>query len=428
MDKYKNSVELLKKARELTPLGAQTYSRSFRYYGEGYGPSFIDRGKGCRVWDIDGNEYIDFVCALGPITIGYNDERVNEAIIKQLEKGIIFSQPSPISIELAEKLVEIIPCAEMVRFVKNGSDATEAAVRLARAYTGKDIIVVCGYHGMHDWYIGSTANHRGIPEQIRQLTKNVDYNNIEALEQLFSEYKGKIAGIILEPIQGNGPDEGYLQKLREITQKNGVVLIFDEVVSGFRYALGGASELYNVAPDLIAFGKGMANGMPISAVAGKKEIVDLISEGVFVSTTFGDETLSMAAALKTIEVLKSEDAFKKSWTLGNYLIKGLQKLVKKNSLNEVLVISGLGPHCGLIYNGIGDLSYLDINSIFNQEMIQNGVLSLGINNLNLSHSKDEIDAYLTAADIGMRSIIKAIENNSIQHILKGRKLEPIFRR
>nr|WP_320026569.1 aspartate aminotransferase family protein [uncultured Acetobacterium sp.] len=428
MNKYKKSIELLKKARELTPLGAQTYSRSFRYYGEGYGPSFIERGKGSRVWDIDGNEYIDFVCALGPITIGYNDERVNEAIIKQLEKGIIFSQPSPISIELAEKLVEIIPCAEMVRFVKNGSDATEAAVRLARAYTGKDIIVVCGYHGMHDWYIGSTANHRGIPEQIRQLTKNVDYNNIDALEQLLCEYKGQIAGIILEPIQGNGPDEGYLQKLREITQKNSVVLIFDEVVSGFRYVLGGASELYNVSPDLIAFGKGMANGMPISAVAGKKEIVDLISEGVFVSTTFGDETLSMAAALKTIEILVAEKAFDKFWSLGKQMQEGIQRLILKNGLEEVLVTHGLAPHQGLVFNGINDLSYLEINSIFQQKMLTDGILSLGINNINLSHSKDEIEAYLTVADMGMCDIKKAIENNSTKNILKGGKIDPIFKR
>ncbi|KNZ42660.1 aspartate aminotransferase family protein [Acetobacterium bakii] len=428
MDKYKKSNELLKKARELTPLGAQTYSKSFRYYCEGYSPSFIERGKGSHLWDVDGNEYIDFVCALGPITVGYNDERINEAIIKQLEKGIIFSQPSPISIELAEKLVEIIPCAEMVRFVKNGSDATEAAVRLARAYTGKDIIVSCGYHGMHDWYIGSTANHRGIPKEIRQLTKSVDYNNAGALEKLLSEYEGQIAGVILEPIQGNGPEEGYLQRLRELTQENGAVLIFDEVVSGFRYAMGGASELYNVAPDLIAFGKGMANGMPISAVAGKKEIIDLISEGVFVSTTFGGETLSMAAAIKTIEILETENAFEKFWSLGKHMKEGLENLISQNNLGDVLLISGLGPHCGLIFKGIGDLSYLDINTTYQQKMIEEGILSLGINNINLSHSKEEIDAYLIAADMGMHDIKKAINNNSIAGMTKGGKIEPIFKR
>lgn len=428
MDKYKISNQLLKKAKELTPLGAQTYSKSSRYYCEGFSPLFIERGKGSHLWDIDGNEYIDFVCALGPITVGYNDERVNEAIIKQLEKGIIFSQPSPISIELAEKLVDIIPCAEMVRFVKNGSDATEAAVRLARAYTGRDIIVACGYHGMHDWYIGSTDNHRGIPEEIRKLTKNVNYNDIETLENLLCEYEGQIAGIILEPIQGNGPDEGYLRKLKELTKKNDILLIFDEVVSGFRYAMGGASELYNVSPDLIAFGKGMANGMPISVVAGKKEIVNLITEGVFVSTTFGGETLSIAAALRTIEILEAENAFEKFWSLGRQMQEGINVLISKYSLENVLFTSGLPPHQGVVFNGIGELNYLDINSVYQQMLIQEGILSIGINNICLAHSKCEIDAYLFAADMGMREVKKAMSYNSIDGIFKGKKITPIFKR
>ena len=428
MNKYKNSIALLKKAKEITPLGAQTYSKSSRYYCEGHAPSFIERGKGCYVWDVDDNKYIDFVCALGPITVGYNDERVNEAIIKQLRKGIIFSQPSPVSIELAEKLVDIIPCAEMVRFVKNGSDATEAAVRLARAYTGKRIIIVCGYHGMHDWYIGSTVNHKGIPSEIRNLTLNVDYNNIEALEILLSEHRGEVAGIILEPIQGNGPEEGYLQKLRDITRQNEIVLIFDEVVSGFRYAMAGASELYDVAPDLITFGKGMANGMPISAVAGRKELVDQISDGVFVSTTFGDDALSISAALATIEILEAESAFNKFWRLGNRMQKGVKKLIQKNKLEEVLEVSGLAPHQGLIFNGTNDLSYLDINSVFQQTILEEGILSVGINNINLSHTEEEVDAYLNAAEMGIDGIKLAIAKNSIEGIIKGGKINPIFKR
>lgn len=306
-NKYKNSRELLKRAKKITPLGAQTFSKSYRYFCEGNSPSFMEKGKGAHVWDVDENKYIDFICGLGPVTLGYNDQRINEAITKQMEKGIIFSQPAPISIELSEKLIEIIPCAEMVRFVKNGSDATSAAVRLARAYTERDIIATCGYHGMQDWYIGSTVNNKGVPQKVCELSQSFDYNNIESLESLFAKYPNKIAAVILEPIQSNGPEEGYLQKVKEIAQDNGAVLIFDEVVSGFRYALGGASELYSVTPDLVTLGKGMANGMPISAVAGKKELLNLISDGVFISTTFGGEALSIAAALETINILQEKN-------------------------------------------------------------------------------------------------------------------------
>lgn len=427
-NKYKKSIELLKKAKRVTPLGAQTYSKSYRYFCEGNAPSFVEKGKGSHLWDIDGNEYIDFICALGPITIGYNDERINEVIIKQMEKGIVFSQPSPVSIELAEKLIEIIPCAEMVRFVKNGSDATAAAVRLARAYTGRELIAVCGYHGMQDWYIGSTVNNKGIPKSVCELSKSFEYNNIESLKMLFEKYPNKIAGVILEPIRGNGPMKGYLQQVKDLTHKNGAVLIFDEVVSGFRYALGGASELYNVIPDIATVGKGMANGMSISAVVGKKELLDMISKGVFISTTFGGEVLSMAAAIQTIDILKKENAYEKFWHLGNLILKGLKDLIRKYNMGKVLTVSGLAPHCGLLFDGIGDLSYLDINSVYQQKMIEERILSVGINNINLSHTENEIRKFLYASEKAVLDIRKTIDNNSLSGILKGGKVDPIFKR
>ena len=189
MKKYDRSNEMLARAKKVTPLGAQTYSKSYRYYCEGNAPTFIDKGEGCYVYDVDGNKFIDFVCALGAITVGYNDERVNQAVTEQLNKGIIFSQQTEAELLLAEKITEIIPCAEMVRFVKNGSDATTAAIRLARAYTNRDIVVVSGYHGMHDWYIGSTVNNKGVPRDVCELTKSFEYNNIGSLEDLFNNCK-----------------------------------------------------------------------------------------------------------------------------------------------------------------------------------------------------------------------------------------------
>ena len=428
MKTYDKSNEMLSRAKQVTPLGAQTYSKSSRYYCEGNAPAFIDRGEGCYVYDVDGNKYIDFVCALGPITIGYNDKRINEAVIQQLNKGIIFSQQTEAELLLAEKVIEVIPCAEMVRFVKNGSDATTAAIRLARAYTNRELVAVSGYHGMHDWYIGSTVNNKGVPKAVCDLTKPFEYNNISSLRDLFEKFPNQIAAVILEPIQGDGPVEGYLQELKDLTEKNGAVLIFDEVVSGFRYALGGASELYNVKPDLVTFGKGMGNGLPISAVAGKADILKLIEKGVFVSTTFGGEALSLAGALKTISILEAENSYKHIWELGEIMLTGLKELVKKYNLEEVIKVTGLAPHGGISFEGTGSLSYLDINSVYRDIMTQNGVLTIGINNINLSHTKKDIETFLYASEQAMVAIKKAVEKDSLQDVISGGKVDPIFKR
>ena len=428
MVSYKKSDELLKRAIKVTPLGAQTYSKSYRYYCQGDSPSFIEKGDGCYLFDVDGNKFIDFVCALGPITIGYNNKEINDAIKKQLEKGISFSLQAEVEVELAEKIIEIIPCAEMVRFVKNGGDATTAAIRLSRAFTGRDMVALSGYHGMHDWSIGSTENNQGIPAEISNLTKTFEYNNINSLKELFDEYPNQIAAVILEPIQANGPKGDFLQKVKELAHENGAILIFDEVVSGFRYALGGASELCDIVPDMAAFGKGMGNGLPISAVAGKKEIMELIEEGVFVSTTFGGEALSMAGSLAALEILEKPGVYDYIWNLGTILKEGLEDLIKKYELEDVILVSGLPPHCGVEFEDVGNLDYLDINSIFSQTMIHNGIITVGINNINLSHTEEEINKYLVAAEEAMVNIRKAIEQNSTEGILIGKKVDPVFKR
>ncbi|MCX8130817.1 MAG: aminotransferase class III-fold pyridoxal phosphate-dependent enzyme [Clostridia bacterium] len=426
---YSNSNILLERAKRVTPLGAQTYSKSYRYFCEGNSPSFIEKGEGCYVWDIDGNKYIDFICALGPVIIGYNDARVNKAIIAQLEKGISFSMSSRVELELAEKLTEIIPCAEMVRFVKNGSDATTAAIRLARAYTNRDIVAVCGYHGMHDWYIGSTVNNRGVPKQVCELTKTFEYNNIDSLKEVFNKYPNQVAAVILEPIQGNGAEEGYLQVLKELVHSNGAILVFDEVVSGFRYALGGASELYNVVPDMAAFGKGMGNGLPISVLAGKKEIMELIgTKGVFISTTFGGEALSLSGALETIKVLEQPGTYEYIWKLGKMMLNGIQTLVEKYDVSEAVKLTGLPPHGGVVFEGIGSLDYLDINSVYQQRMIDMGILTVGVNNICLSHTEREVAKYLEATESAILDIRRARENDSLDGILHGGKVNPIFKR
>ncbi|MBR3622984.1 MAG: aminotransferase class III-fold pyridoxal phosphate-dependent enzyme, partial [Selenomonadaceae bacterium] len=328
--------------------------------------------------------------------------------------------------ELAEKLCQIIPCAEKVRFVKNGSDATTAAIRLARAYTGKEKVLMSGYHGMHDWSIGASENHKGVPEAVRNLTRNFKYNDLQDLEEKLKNRD--IAAVILEPIQSNGPKAGYLEGVKEIAHKYGAILIFDEVVSGFRDALGGASEIYGVKPDLAAFGKGMANGYAISAVAGRKELLDQIEEGVFVSTTFGGDAVSMAAALATIKILEQPGFYEHIKTIGNIQRNGVVKLVDKYKLQDVLSVTGLPAHAGISFEGHGSLSYLDIQSIYSQEMISSGILIFAFYNLNAAHTEKEANAYLEATEKAFEKIKQAIEADSLEGILFGGKVDPVFKR
>lgn len=429
MKNYQKSNELLERAKAVIPVAAQTYSKSYRYFCEGNSPLFLEEGEGCYVWDVDGNKFVDFICALGVITVGYNDKRVNKAVMRQLEKGISFSQPTEIEVELAEKLIQIIPCAEMVKFVKNGSDATASAIRLARAYTGREMFAVCGYHGMDDWYIGTTVNKLGVPKSTCKLGINFEYNNLESLKKVFDDNPKKIAAVILEPIQANGPDKEFLEGVAELADKNGAVLIFDEVVSGFRYALGGASETYNVVPDLAAIGKGMGNGLPISAVVGRKDILELIeTKNVFISTTFGGETLSMAGALETINILEQPGVYHEIWRLGEIMLEGLRKSIEKNGLKDVVKVSGLAPHGGVAFEGKGNLGYLDIQSVYQQRMTENGILTLGINNLSVAHTEKEIKMFVDSAAQAMEEIKKAVEQDSLEGILKGNKINPVFKR
>ncbi len=426
---YTKSQALLARARKVTPLGSQTYSKSVRYFCEGAAPAFLDRGQGSHVWDVDGNEFVDFMCALGPVTVGYNDPQVNAAVMAQLQKGISFSMATELEVELAEALTRIVPCAEMVRFVKNGSDATSSAIRLARAFTGRDLVAVCGYHGMQDWYIGSTTNRRGIPTDVCALTKTFVYNDPDSLQQLLAEYPDQFAAVILEPIQADGPAAGYLEALRELTQAAGALLIFDEVVSGFRYALGGASELYKVTPDMAAFGKGMGNGLPISAVAGRADVMELIgTQGVFISTTFGGETLSMAGSMATLSILAQPGIYPRIWALGERMLSGVRAAIAKHGVGEVVKVSGLAPHGGVGFEGKGSLDYLDIMSVYQQRMVEQGILTTGINNISVAHSEADIDQFVAAADAAFADIRRALDADSLDGILLACKVNPIFKR
>lgn len=425
--KLSRSNEYWRRAEKIIPAGTQTFSKGPTQFVQGVAPIYLQSGSGSHVFDVDGNEYIDYVMALGPITLGYAYPSVNEAIIKQLEQGITFSLMHPLEVELSELLVEVIPCAEMVRFGKNGSDVTTAAVRVARAYTGREKIACCGYHGWQDWYIGTTPMNRGVPKSTRELTLPFEFNNIGSLEKIFTENPGEIAAVIIEPVTLKIPENNFLRDVKALTHFNGAVLVFDEIVSGFRIALGGAQEYFSVIPDLATFGKGMANGMPLSAVVGKREIMKEFEE-TFFSFTFGGEALSLAAAVATVTEIRERNSIAHFFKQGSKLKEGYNQLAQSLCLTEYTQSIGLPAYSGVTFRDAAGKDSLELKSLFQQEMIKKGILTLGVNLLCLSHSDDDIDKTLAAYETALRKIKKAMDEGNIVKYLEGKQIRPVLRK
>ncbi|HBS47697.1 TPA: aspartate aminotransferase family protein [Candidatus Dependentiae bacterium] len=426
LNRYSNSEKMLERALKTVPLGSQTYSKSKVHFPYGVSPFFIDRGEGCYVWDVDGNKYIDFGASLGAIVLGYGDEDLSKAVRKQLEKGTIFPLANEIEFKVAEKIVELVPCAEKVRFGKNGSDVTTAAIRLARAYTKKDHIVMCGYHGWHDWSIGTTSRNLGVPEVVKELTHTFKYNDINSLKTVFQQYPNQIAAVILEPMSIEYPKDDFLQKVKEVAHENGAILIFDEMITGFRYSLGGAQKLFGVVPDLATFGKALANGFPVSAIAGKSEIMNLMEE-IFFSFTFGGETLSLAAALATMTKLQSlsilEDIKEKGQT---FLIK-LNELFLRHELSEVFSVSGHPSWSILQIKDFKGYSSFQIRTLFLQEMFKRNILFIGAHFFTHSHSESDINALLIAYDEVLILIKNCLSAKTLDLFLECEPLKPLFK-
>lgn len=408
--KLSKSFELLHRAENLIPICSQTFSKSPTYFPKGVSPVYLESGSGSHVIDADGNMFIDYICGLGPITLGYNYPAVNNAIIKQLNDGIIFSLPHPLEVELSEKLTQVIPCAEMVRFLKTGSEATQAAVRAARAYTGKNKIAFRGYHGWHSEFAIGTERPKGIPRVFGDYLLSFEYNNISSLEELFERHDD-VAAVIMEPTIIEPPHLGFLQSVLELAHKYGALLLFDETVTGFRMSLGGAQEYFGVVPDLATFGKGAANGMPLSAVVGKRDIMQQFEE-IFVSSTFGGECLSLAASLATINEMQQKDTIKHMWGIGMLLISGLNSIgieTKGYPCRPMMVIPDDSP---------------EMRSLLQQELIRKGILIHNSMVLNLcySHSKEDIDTTIDAIDASMLDI----KSGKVK--LEGEIARPAFRR
>ncbi|OUU62608.1 MAG: aspartate aminotransferase family protein [Alphaproteobacteria bacterium TMED62] len=420
---FKISNRLYGRASKTIPLATQTFSKSSMQWPLGAAPMFFEKAKGCYVYDVDGNKYIDYLLALLPIILGYKDNDVDRAVKKQINKGVIFSMSHPIEIELAEKLNTIIPYAEMVRFGKNGSDVLSAAIRLARAYTKKDLVLVSGYHGWHDWFIGSTSRNAGVPKEVRRLTKNFKFNDIENLTYNIKKYNNKIAAVVIEPDGYSPPNKNFLKELKKICRKNGILIIFDEIVCGFRTSLGGASEKFNIKPDLGCFGKSLGNGYPISAIVGKKKIMNLMKD-VFVSGTYAGETLSMAAALATLNKIEKLNVPEKLSVLGKKLKKLTNRKIRDIELNDYIEFAGNDwwPRLIIKKNNQSFLLHL-----LRQEFIKNGVFMGSSFNLCLAHSNNDIlKNSVSKIEKSLLNVKDILKKKDPQNFLEGCELKSIF--
>ena len=366
------SMAMYEEAKRLTPGGMMGIRRPYNFVIGEY-PIFIDRGEGGHIVDVDGNDYIDMLCAYGPIILGYNEPEINDAVKAQMEKGFCFSLVQPVQNQLQQRLTELIPSAEMVILVKTGSDATSVAVRIARGATDRDVILRCGYHGWHDWAV---ENRGGVPQAIQDLTVEFEYGDLADLEAKLQANKDRVAGIILTPVGHPlaapvmAPPEGYLEGVRALADRYGAVLIFDEIRTGFRVSMGGAQKRYGVTPDLSTFGKAMANGYPISAVVGKEKFMKVCESKVFISSTFFPNSLEMVAAMKCLDILEREGTLDRIWERGTRFLEELERLVAESGVPAT--VSGIPPMPFLTFDRV-DSHYKARRERFYTETIRRGL-------------------------------------------------------
>lgn len=424
--RYQKSEDLLAKALQVTPLGCQTFSKSYTQYPHGVSPYFIEKANGAYVWDIDGNQYLDCVNGLLAVSLGYCDPDIDKSVMAQIQKGITFSLASELEYQLACKLIELIPCAEMVRYGKNGTDATSGAIRMARAITGKDRVLVCGYHGWQDWYIGSTTKDLGVPQAIKALTHHFVYNDLDSLEKLLTTYKDQVAAVIMEPMGVIQPNPNFLQSVKELTHSHNALLIFDEIITGFRFSLGGAQAYFNVTPDLATFGKGMANGYPISVLVGKKQYMESM-KNVFLSSTFGGEALSLAASYATITKMQQVNFVQHLNTIGQKITLGVKHLIQQFQLEEVIALNGHPAWTLFSINDCNGFSLWEIKSLFMQECLKRDVLTLGSHNTSYAYKQADVDFLLKIYGEVFSILKQAIFNKKLYDYLECKPIQPLFK-
>jgi len=418
------SDKLYKRALGIMTPVTQTLAKGPGQYIKGIAPKYLKKGKGSRVWDVDGNEYIDYNMAIGPLSLGYCYDKVDNAITEQLKDGITFSMMHELEVTFAELIHKIIPNAEAIRISKTGADVTSAAVRVARAYTDRSKVLCCGYHGWHDWYISVTSRNSGIPKEIRELTSTFDYNNIESVKAAIDS---DTACVILEPFVFEAPKDNFLQELKVVCEANGTLLIFDEMWTGFRIAIGGAQEYFGVHADLACFSKAFANGMPISLLTGRKDIMELFNEEVFFFTTFGGEALSLAAAVATVEEMMEKNVPQYLAEKGKILKDGFNEIASQLNIGHYTKCIGYDCRSLITFEASAG-NALEVKSLVQQELIKKGILWSGFHNMSFSHTDEDIEYTLKAYSEVLPFLKEAVEKNEVTSRLKGTPVEAVFRK
>ncbi|HHL39956.1 MAG TPA: aminotransferase class III-fold pyridoxal phosphate-dependent enzyme [Deltaproteobacteria bacterium] len=429
MKRFERSEALWERAVKVIPCGTQTLSKGPDQFVRGVTPKYLERGRGSHVWDADGNEYIDYPLALGPILLGYDYPPVVEAVVRQVREGTTFTLMHPLEVEVAELVCEMVPCAEMVRFAKNGADVTSAAVRVARAATGRDHVVFCGYHGCQDWYAVTTPRNKGIPAVLGGLVHPFEYNDIGSLERVLDEYDGRTACVIMEvpgiePAVDEASGRNFIQQASELARKRGALFILDEIVTGFRYAKGGAQEYFDVDADLCCLGKGMANGFAVSALAGKREFMRELEE-VFFSMTYSGETTGLAAAKATLTEILERPVIEHIWRLGGMLHDGLGR--QAADCGVTLDILGKPPRAGYAFRDAGGEEDLLQKSLFLQETVKRGILFGGPIFISYSHDEEDIGKTLEATAAAMAAVGEGLAKGDLAARLEGEPVGVVFR-
>ena len=423
-----------KRAHALIPGGAHTYSRSDEVF-PGNAPRVFEKTKGVYAWDVDGNKYLDFAMACRSVTVGYDYDRISNAAIEQIRNGNTTSKASKVEVDAAQTLTDLIPWVDMVKFAKNGSTVTSAAIKLARAYTGRKYIVRCKEHSFFsydDWFIGDTVMDAGIPDETKELTLQFSYNNIESVRKVFEMYKGQVACLIMEPVESEEPQNSFLQKVGELCKEYGVVYILDEMITGFRWDIQGACKYYDVQPDLVTYGKGMANGFSVTALGGKREIMELGGfipgkERVFlISTTHGAEMSGLGAFIETIKVYKELDVTNHIWEVGKKICAGLRDLAKEFSLEDYFYINGAECSPNFVVCGNDKKPSLSHRTVFCQEMLRANILMPYIA-IAYEHGDEEIDKTLEAARKAMKILSDSL-NGNVDDFIVGNTIKPVFRK
>ncbi len=417
------------------PGGAHTYSRGYDQYPAN-APQILTHGKGAYIFDPDGNKYLDYGMALRAVNLGYAEDEIDAAAIAQIQNGNNLTRPSMIELEAAELLVDLIDSVDMVKFTKNGSTAVSAAVKLSRAYTGRELVARCAeqpFFSYDDWFIGSTPLKRGIPQETIEKTKMFRYNDIASLEALIAQYPGQFACVILEPAATEEPKDGYLQKVQALCRDNGIVFVLDEMITGFRWHMKGAQHLYGVTPDLCTFGKAMANGFAVACIAGRREIMELGSiefegrERVFLlSTTHGAEMCGLGAFVATIKFMQQHDVVKHLWEYGQKLTSLMQRKAEEHGVSPSFKVGGIACSPYYLTLDSSGANSLGLRTLFSQEMIRNGVLIPWIA-LSYRHGEAELAATERALDAAFGVYRKALEDG-VDKYLVGPAIKPVFRK